>query len=126
MWAIKRLNNYDKWVVTTLYICFQLKEELKYDSDYFENYFQAWSLVKWLQKVAQEWARAHWLLNITPTDFFNLKISIPDWLEQKAIADVLNKATEQLNLYKDKLEKFESEKKGLMQQLLTGKVRVKF
>jgi type I restriction enzyme, S subunit len=46
--------------------------------------------------------------------------------EQKAIADVLNKATEQLNFYKNKLEKLEFTKKGLMQQLLTGKTRVNF
>lgn len=37
MWAIKRLNDYDKWVVTTLYICFSLKDELSYSSNFFEK-----------------------------------------------------------------------------------------
>ena len=58
-------------------------------------------------------------------DFSKIKINIP-WLEEeKAIINVLRKATEQLDFYKNKLEKLEFTKKGLMQQLLTWKVRVK-
>lgn len=125
MWAIKRLNYYDKWVVTTLYICFSIKENLNYSSNFFEKYFESWMLIKWLTQIAHEWWRAHWLLNVTPSDFFNLKVLIPNSKEQKAIADILDKATEQLNEYKEKLEKLELQKKGLMQQLLTGKTRVK-
>ncbi len=125
MWAIKRLNDYEKWVVTTLYICFWIKEELNYSSNFFEKYFEYWLLIRWLTEIAHEWWRAHWLLNVTPSDFFNLKVFIPNSIEQKAIADVLDKATEQLNEYKQKLEKLELQKKGLMQQLLTGKTRVK-
>lgn len=125
MWAIKRLNDYDKWVVTTLYICFSIKEELNYSSNFFEKYFESWLLIRWLTEIAHEWWRAHWLLNVTPTDFFNLKIKVPDEFEQEAIADVLDKSFQQLNEYKQKLEKLELQKKGLMQQLLTGKTRVK-
>ena len=62
---------------------------------------------------------------LSKKEFLKMKVNIP-WIdEQKAIANVLNKATEQLDSYKNKLEKLELEKKGLMQQLLTGKVRVK-
>ncbi|MDD5770167.1 MAG: restriction endonuclease subunit S [Candidatus Gracilibacteria bacterium] len=62
---------------------------------------------------------------LSKKDFLKLEVKIPKVEEQKAIADVLDKATEQLNEYKEKLAKLELQKKGLMQQLLTGKTRVK-
>ncbi|HCQ12289.1 MAG TPA: restriction endonuclease subunit S, partial [Flavobacterium sp.] len=40
-------------------------------------------------------------------------------------ATILDKATEELNQYQQKLETLQLQKKGLMQQLLTGKTRVK-
>jgi len=125
MWATKRLNIFDKAVVTTLYICFKIKDADKISWDFFEHFFNANLLDEWLIKIANEWGRAHWLLNVTPNDFFNLKINIPAIEKQKEIATILDKATQQLNQYKQKLEKLQILKKWLMQQLLTGKVRVK-
>ncbi|MFM7017715.1 restriction endonuclease subunit S [Flavobacterium sp.] len=58
-------------------------------------------------------------------DFLKLEIKLPDVEEQKAIAAILDKATAELNQYQQKLETLKMEKKGLTQQLLTGKVRVK-
>ena len=57
--------------------------------------------------------------------FNKIKIILPSIMEQNTIVKILNKADEQLNEYKEKLEKLELQKKGLMQQLLTGKTRVK-
>lgn len=62
---------------------------------------------------------------MSKTDFLKLEIKIPEVEEQKAIADILDKATEELNQYQQKLQTLQVQKKGLMQQLLTGKVRVK-
>lgn len=45
--------------------------------------------------------------------------------EQQAIADVLSTADEEINLLNKKLEALKEQKKGLMQQLLTGQTRVK-
>lgn len=50
---------------------------------------------------------------------------LPDYNEQKAIAKVLQGADDELKLLKKKLEQLKEQKKGLMQQLLTGKIRVK-
>ena len=56
----------------------------------------------------------------------NLKVYIPsDITEQKAIADVLSTADDEINLLNQKLEALKEQKKGLMQQLLTGQTRVK-
>ena len=55
-----------------------------------------------------------------------IKVFIPsDLAEQKAIAEILSKADEEIELLNKKLEAFKQEKKALMQQLLTGKIRVK-
>ena len=62
---------------------------------------------------------------MSKTDFLKLEIKLPSVAEQKAIATILDKATLELNQYQQKLQTLQLQKKGLMQQLLTGKVRVK-
>lgn len=58
--------------------------------------------------------------------FLKMKLYLPSSLaEQKAIADILSKADEEIELLNKKLEAFKLEKKALMQKLLTGKIRVK-
>ncbi len=123
--ATKRLNDFEKAVVTTLYICFKLKDYSKNSGDFFEQFFNANLLDKGLTKIAHEGGRAHGLLNVTPSDFFSLKINIPSYQEQTAIAQVLQTADKEIELLKTKLEQQKLQKKGLMQVLLTGKWRVK-
>lgn len=75
-----------------------------------------------LIKVAQGGTRK----SLKFSSLIKLKIFIPtDLAEQKAIAEILSKADEEIELLNKKLEAFKQEKKALMQQLLTGKIRVK-
>lgn len=63
--------------------------------------------------------------NISANDINKIKLSIPTSLdEQKAIADILSSADEEIELLNKQLELYTEQKKGLMQNLLTGKVRV--
>jgi type I restriction enzyme, S subunit len=57
--------------------------------------------------------------------FSIIKIRLPSREEQTAIAQVLQAADKEISLLKAKAEKLREQKKGLMQQLLTGKVRLK-
>ena len=125
MGAIKRLKTFDKAVVTTLYICFALKGETTTNIDFFEQYCESGILNKELVKVANEGGRAHGLLNVTPTDFFNMHMSIPSINEQNAIASVLVNADKEIEIQKQKLAAMQEQKKGLMQVLLTGKRRIR-
>ena len=125
MGAIKRLNRYEHGVVTTLYICFELSEPEKSDSDYWEQYFESGLLNKELSQIAHEGGRAHGLLNVKPTDFFSLKVPVPNFKEQQKIATVLSTADQEVEVLQKKLAYLKQEKKALMQQLLTGKRRVK-
>lgn len=123
--ATKRLNDFDKAVVTTLYICFRIKNEQTTSGRFFEHFFESGILDKGLSKIAHEGGRAHGLLNVTPSDFFSLKISVPDIKEQDAIASVLDNANKELKQQQEYLNTLQVQKKGLMQQLLTGAIRVK-
>lgn len=54
----------------------------------------------------------------------HIEICIPTLTEQEAIADILSSADEEIELLNKQLELYTEQKKGLMQNLLTGKVRV--
>ncbi|MBF0650084.1 MAG: restriction endonuclease subunit S [Dysgonomonas sp.] len=125
MGATKRLTNFNSAVVTTLYICFKLIGDQYYSGDFFEHFFEANLLNKGLLKIAHEGGRAHGLLNVTPNDFFNIHIKIPLFEEQTAMANILSTADKEIEIANVKLDKLREQKKGLMQQLLTGKKRVK-
>lgn len=62
----------------------------------------------------------HWI-----SIFSNLVIGLPTPKEQQQIASVLTAADKEIELLEAKLAHFKQEKKALMQQLLTGKRRVK-
>jgi len=57
-------------------------------------------------------------------DYSREKINIPSLSEQTAIAEILTIADRELQLQKEKLAQLQTQKKGLMQVLLTGKKRL--
>ena len=125
MGAIKRLNRYECAVVTTLYICFEVGNEYQTSPEFLEHYFEAGLLNRGLKRVAAEGGRAHGLLNVKPLDFMSLELAIPCVDEQKTIATVISAAGKSIDFFEAKLIQLKQEKKSLMQQLLTGKRRVK-
>lgn len=61
----------------------------------------------------------------TQKTFESVKFLIPSIQEQQKIASLLTNADKEIELLEQKLADFKQEKKALMQQLLTGKRRVK-
>jgi len=61
---------------------------------------------------------------VNPRDFLNIKIKLPSLPEQHAIANVLETADREVLHLSVKLDALKRQKRGLMQQLLTGKIRV--
>ena len=57
-------------------------------------------------------------------DFYSIKFISPPLEEQKQIAEILSTVDNKLENLKEKKQSFEELKKGLMQKLLTGEVRV--
>ena len=124
MGAIKPLLAYDAGVVSSLYLCFRLRADVDADLDFFRHYFEAGLLNEEISGIAQEGARNHGLLNVSVTDFFKLRLHIPPAPVQRKIAEAINVAEAEECLFEQELIRFQTEKRALMQQLLTGKRRV--
>ncbi len=66
------------------------------------------------------------VLGLAKKDVEKCSLCLPtDVSEQKAIADILSKADEEITLLTEKLSALKTQKTGLMQKLLTGQIRVK-
>ena len=63
-------------------------------------------------------------LNLKFPAFSKISVNLPDADIQKHIVHVLEKADEELNLTREYTESLRTQKRGLMQKLLTGEVRV--
>ena len=62
--------------------------------------------------------------NLRKDDILDCPLNIPSLSEQTAIAEILATADRELQLQKEKLAQLQTQKKGLMQVLLTGKKRL--
>ena len=114
--AVKRLDNYDKGVLSSLYIVFKLSSNI--DSDFVAKYFETSNWHSEVSKRATEGARDHGLLNISASDFLSIEILIPNkTMEQKEIAQFLKLVDSTLSLHQRKLDHLKELKKGLLQQM---------
>lgn len=62
---------------------------------------------------------------VSKSDFERITISLPPLEEQRRIAAVLNACDQEITLLKQQLDALKRQKRGLMQKLLTGQIRVK-
>jgi type I restriction enzyme S subunit len=115
MGAIKRLNLYNSGVVSTLYICFRFNNDV--NLSFMEQYFEYGLHIVELEKVAQEGARNHGLLNIGVNDFFAINLQLPAEEEQQKIADFLSSIDEKINQVATQINQTQTFKKGLLQQM---------
>ncbi|MBN1637701.1 MAG: restriction endonuclease subunit S [Ignavibacteriales bacterium] len=116
MGAIKRLTKYEKGVVSTLYICFNIKDNSI--SEFYEHYFESGKINKQIHKIAQEGARNHGLLNMSVVEFFkDIDILKPSIKEQQIISSFLNEISNQIQLVSEQLEETVKFKKALLQKM---------
>ena len=116
--TVKRLDNYDEGVLSTLYICFKINETIV-DSDYLGYYFESTKWHRGLSDIAGEGARNHGLLNVSMADYFNTKHRFPVIEEQKTIAKILNAITEKERKATMLGECYQKQKQYLLCQMFT-------
>ena len=116
--TVKRLDNYDEGVLSTLYICFKINETIV-DSDYLAYYFESTKWHRGLSDIAGEGARNHGLLNVSMADYFNTKHRFPVIEEQKTIAKILNAITEKERKATMLGECYQKQKQYLLCQMFT-------
>ena len=115
--AVKRLNLYDKGVVSSLYICFNTNNLI--NSDYLQHYFETNKWYSQISSISVEGARNHGLLNIAVNDFFNTEHFFPKIDEQKDIAKFLNLLDKKIELQSKKIEDLKLFKKGLSNKIFS-------
>lgn len=109
-------------IASPLYTIFKAKHDTMVD--FYEQYFSSNLWNNSMFMVANQGAR-HDRLNITSNDFMNMPLPYPPIKEQEKIATVLIESYKEIQILNSKLEKLKMQKKGLMQKLLTGQIRVK-
>lgn len=79
---------------------------------------------KSIKQQMQSTATGISVYGLSKTNLANFQFSFPPLAEQIRIAEILNAADAEIRETKAYLEQLKAQKRGLMQQLLTGKVRV--
>lgn len=122
--SIKRLTKYEQGALSTLYICFDINKEI--NKDFISWYFDSQKWTREVSKYCAEGARNHGLLNISPDDFFKIKIKLPVSVEeQQKIADFLSSVDDVITESEKEVAALEEQKKGAMQKIFSQEVRFK-
>lgn len=100
-----------------------LKDKISINKCFYRYFFKSYNFIEKYLSIAVIGIRDG--KQISYPDLQSVKIPYPPLSEQKAIADILSKADEEIDLLTRKLSALKEQKTGLMQQLLTGKIRVK-
>ncbi|MDO7864454.1 restriction endonuclease subunit S [Brochothrix thermosphacta] len=113
--AVKRLDNYDKGVLSTLYIVFKPTD---IESNFLVSYYDTTMWHKEVSIRAAEGARNHGLLNITAKDFFDTDLIIStNSKEQQKIGSFFKQLDDTIALHQRKLELLKEQKKGFLQKM---------
>jgi type I restriction enzyme, S subunit len=118
--SFARLEDYEIGILSPMYVVFSLNEE-KINSDFFYNWMQSNEAKQRIKNSTQGSVRD----SVSFDALGSFSIMLPTLDEQVKIASVLNVAAKEIKTIQNKLDLLKEEKKALMQQLLTGKRRVK-
>ena len=99
---------------------FRLNKDLKTDGLYLSYFFRSPMGRQLIFSLAQGATR----YNLSKTNFMKLEIPYPDSAEQTAIATILSDMDSEIEKLEQKRDKYIMLKQGMMQQLLTGRIRI--
>ena len=115
--SVKRLDKYPMGALSTLYICFSIKN---FDSDFIKVYFDSLKWYREIYLIAAEGARNHGLLNISTEDFFETKHKLPvDISEQKKIAAFFTLLDRRIQKQRQLVECLKTYKRGVLQRVFS-------
>ena len=118
--SICQLMGEEKALVSPDYVVFRCKEQ-RIDHRFFNAFRRSHRWQSFMDASGNGSVR----VRIYFEDLARLTVLLPSLDEQRSIADVIDIADRELDLLLAQLDALREQKKGLMQQLLTGKVRVK-
>lgn len=117
------LTNFNEGIISPAYKVFKVNEHN--NIDFIRDFVRSSMFLQALQGCSVIGASIV-RRNLDKEMLYEWIFKIPSLKEQTAIAEVLIAADREIELAKEKLERLRRQKRGLMQQLLTGKKRVKY
>ena len=117
--SLDLLQTYDLGILSPMYIVFETRPTM--DPKFLYYQLKSGWFVGHIPMYVQGSVRD----SLSFDGLENMKFWIPSLPEQKAIAEVLTSADNEIATHRKKLDALRQQKRGLMQQLLTGKTRVK-
>ena len=116
--SIALLESYEIGILSPMYVVFECLENLdnRFLKFWFQSHIFMGNLPKYLAGSVRE--------SLNFNDMKTISIKLPNLKEQQKIAEVLTACDDEINLLNLKLENLKKQKQGLMQKLLSGKVRI--
>lgn len=115
------LQSYEEALVPRVYHSFKVEEG---NTDFIEYYFATKLPDRELGKLISSGARMDGLLNIGYKEFMGIQLLFPKTKEQECIANYFRNLDHLITLHQCKCDKYSNIKKGMMSDLLTGKIRL--
>ncbi len=100
-----------------------LRPKIDINTEFYRHFFKTYIFIEKYLNLAVIGIRDGKQISIP--DFMSIKIPVPPLEEQKQIAETLSTAQQEIDLLKQLAEKYKTQKRGLMQKLLTGEWRMK-
>ena len=117
--SIARLDGWDDGVLSPMYVVFRV-DEAKIDSDYFLHWLNSHEARQRIKNSAQGSVRE----TVSFSEFAAITIPLPDSNTQTAIARYVNALRDEIDLLGQFVAALKTQKRGLMQKLLTGQWRL--
>jgi type I restriction enzyme S subunit len=117
--SIARLDGWDDGVLSPMYVVFRLDGN-KVSSDYFLHWLNSHEARQRIKNSAQGSVRE----TVSFSEFAAITIPLPALPTQTAIARYLNALREEIDLLGQSVAALKTQKRGLMQKLLTGQWRL--
>ena len=116
--SIAHLDRWPDGVLSPMYVVFQVKPSL--DSDFFYHWLSSAEARQRIRLAAQRSVRE----TVSFDDLGSISLPIPSLGRQPAVARFLNESQREIELLRQLAQKYQRQKRGLMQKLLTGEWRV--
>jgi type I restriction enzyme S subunit len=119
---ICKYNYNETGIVSPLYLCFRCSQLINHD--FFEYLFKSSVWYKYIYQNGDSGAR-HDRVNIKDSTFFLMPIFVPQSKEQEKIAKFLTTVDKKITNLENTITSLENQKKGLLQQIFSQKLRFK-
>ncbi|WP_135604194.1 restriction endonuclease subunit S [Methanococcoides sp. NM1] len=94
-------------------------------AEFYDPLFLAYYLTHIKKHEIARYAQGITIVHLYGRDICKVKLELPPLEEQKQIAETISTAQHEIDLLKQMAEKYKTQKRGLMQKMLTGEWRVK-